>query len=113
MSSTLTDEDISRIADALSVRLTHGEGAAAVARAAAFTAVQEYDAKAWSRLGYNVANDDHVERLRKNFAFMETLREGSTNLASAITKAVAIAIVLAILAWIALGAKTSIGHGLK
>lgn len=105
----LSDADIERLANALSVRLTQGDGAAAVARAAAYAAVQEHDARVWGRLGYNLADVKDSDRLHKNMAFIDMLREGSANIGAMVIKAVAMAAVLAILAWIALGAKLSIG----
>lgn len=112
----LTEADIQRIAAAVARSVVARPPAAipdetmsAIAAAAARTAVQEHSVKTFALLGYNVANETDIKRLRANLEFADRLREGSADVGRAITKAVATAIVIAILAWLAIGAKFSIG----
>jgi hypothetical protein len=87
------------------------EDAADIALAAANKAVNETHVRLFAQLGYDLANMKDVRRLRDTLGFMESLKRGSSNLAAAVTKAIAVAIVLAIMAWIAIGARSSLLNG--
>lgn len=87
------------------------ESMARIAEAAANRAANEVHIRLFAQLGYDLANLKGVHRFRDTLSFMESLKRGSSNLAAAITKAVAIAIVLAIMAWVAIGARSSLLNG--
>jgi hypothetical protein len=134
----LSDEDIKRIAKAIAheagpkVPAISRDEASSIAAAAAKAAIHEYSARLFSilgfdvanqkdlerlrvslnlasTLGYDIANQKDIERMRANWDFAQMMRTTSTTAASAITRAVAVAIVLAMLGWMMLGWKTSLG----
>jgi hypothetical protein len=111
----LSDADIKRIAQAIAAEtgakipgISHDE-ASKIAAAAAKEAVHQYSQRFFGLLGYNMDKDDDIRRLRANLDFGEMLRRTSTVAANAIVKAVAVAIVLGLVGWMIVGAKTSIG----
>lgn len=115
MADHLSDSDVQRIADALAKKIATqpapvvtADQASAMALAAARTAVTEHESKTWALLGFDIANKRDVERLHKTLSFADSVRQGSTNLASALVKAIAISLVVVALGWLALGAKLSI-----
>lgn len=84
------------------------EEAAEIAKVTALTTVHEHNTKLFALLGYDLADMDDVKKLRDDLSFSGTLRTGSYNIAGAIIKAVAVAIVLVFLAWMAVGARDAL-----
>jgi hypothetical protein len=91
--SNLSEADIQKIASAVAQKVASSQAighdqASNIAAAAARTAVQEMTSKGLAMLGIDPANSKHIESLKANLSFVQSLRLKADRVGQSMTNAI-------------------------